>query len=262
MISPAVEEPLSQGVEQSDDICSGLREVSECADDRHVPVVSGFAERYIKGGLYLACRGVFGKERQQGFTIGAYPDFCREDDVLGQDTGECDVRGSYFGFEQSAVLSHNVQLMESTQRIIPSRIRLQRFDDRSLALGKPLYTFQSAQRIERMKVGSKNWEVCFNIPRFAIACGKGGSKHIKTAADRVKISTGFNAKLEREKILLLSYNQMVASWRISIFKDYVNISVSPSAQPLFERWELGYGPIDGGLRAKEIVPHDCLPDRF
>jgi len=71
------------------------------------------------------------------------------------------------------MLTQNVQTVKSPKRRIPSLVWLKCFDRSAFPRGKPLYAFDTRQRIDEVEQAGVNWEmrVCGRI--FAVANGKG-----------------------------------------------------------------------------------------
>ena len=86
--------PAIGSVEPLDDTGGNVGEISQCASHRHVAVMPGFAEGYEEGRVYLALNCFSGQKGQEGFTIGANPEFAGKDDVVALNAGERHMRGT------------------------------------------------------------------------------------------------------------------------------------------------------------------------
>ena len=73
-------------------------------------------------------RRTFADERQYRFIAIAYP---VGRDRLDRGSGNSKKFRGWLDTDQSAMLAHDIELMEGPQEFVPSLIRLKRFDDRS-----------------------------------------------------------------------------------------------------------------------------------
>jgi hypothetical protein len=145
------------------------------------------------------------------------------------------------------VLAQDVELMQSPQTRVPSLVRSQRFDCRSLALGKPLFAFDTLQGIDHVLFRPEDWKVRLMTRFYAVACGESGNEEIERAASGIDDRTRFGTDERINAENLASYQQLVSGIRIWLHDEFVWARPLPGRETLLQYWDLGYGPIDGSL---------------
>ena len=93
----------------------------------------------------------------------------------------------------------------------------------------------------------EDWEMSFSIRFFAIACGQGSGKQVETGTERVKDCANPSVESERKGLFLNGHHKIVARLRIALFDDAIGMTCLPFSEAFLQKWDLGYGPIDGGL---------------
>ena len=157
--SPDVATHASGGVECLNNVASQPCESAQRKLYWQCPVFPGFVERYAKGAINLAFCRLGREDQQEGFIIST-DKFLGNDEMLLLEAGHGKASGSDTNCEQPPMFAHDVKLMERPENFISSWIRLQGFDNRTLAWGQPLYCFQSTFRIEHVQIGPSS------IPSF------------------------------------------------------------------------------------------------
>ena len=96
------------------------------------------------------------------------------------------------------MLSHNVHLMESVERVIPSVVWSETFDSSAVLSGKPLYLFKSSiKRINKIANASRNGEINVFYARCAVALGQRNDQQVEAAADAVYDSPSLGVDKKR-----------------------------------------------------------------
>lgn len=259
---------LSRSVEGADDRVRQARELTERANYLWRFGGSGFIERYLRGELELVVRRSVPGQTKYGFVIRAQSPSSKEDEVpqfepcryiaekvlsdglqspASRSIGDFILRGNNY-IQQSSMLSHDVEVMEGEKRFIPSLIRFQRFDDRALGAGKPLYKFRSLifSCREISSAGSHRELRIFGFT-YAVTDGESRGENIETAADCIDINAGLDIERERERRFHLDYDGAWRHWRFKLFDTEFDISAEPGFDLFRKGWQLGYGPINACL---------------
>jgi len=158
-------------------------------------------------------------------------------------------RGGNTGLHRNEplVLSQDIELVQGPQKRISSLVWPECFDRRLLALGKPLFAFNTLQGVDHVLLRSEDWKVRFLTRFYAVACGESGSEEIEGAADGIDDHAGVGANERINGAVLASYQQLVSGVRIWLYDEFVWARPLPGEEALLQDWDLGYGPIDGSL---------------
>jgi hypothetical protein len=130
-------------VEQRDDRIGKARELTDRANRLFRRVGVNYIESYASGDLCLAVRSALPQESDYGFLIYAKGRRVQGREVVLGASGCLNGHGfrNDFDIYKPTMLAHDVELMERPKGFIPSLIRFQRFNDRALPVGEPLYQF-------------------------------------------------------------------------------------------------------------------------
>jgi hypothetical protein len=151
---------------------------------------------------------------------------------------------------QPFMLAENVEFVQGPNGVIPSFVRFESFDRSSFALGKPLFAFNaidSSERVDHTMQRIEDWEMPIAIRFFAIALGEGSGEQVQAATERVKNGADPSIHGKRQRNSLLSYKQIAACLRVTLFDDAIGATLLPLNKSLLQQWGLGYGPIDASL---------------
>jgi hypothetical protein len=236
----------SSVVEQFDDRLRKAREIVERSNNRFSFRHPRFVDRYREGTCNVGLRRALADECQYGFVISAYPSGGDRMDRASP-AGYSEKCRSRLDSKQSAMLAHDVELMEGPQKVIPSIIRFQRFDDVSFGRGKPLYAFETGERVDKVVEAAVNREVGFRVLTFAVARRERAGEDIQATANRVDVSPCLDIECQRQRLFFDRYYELVRNIRIRVFEGYFNIEMEPGVDPFVEGWELGYGPVNACL---------------
>jgi hypothetical protein len=146
------------------------------------------------------------------------------------------------------MLPHDVELMETPKRLIPSFIRFQRYDDTAFGEGQPLYEVAPLV-ISSSECGfaTSNGKIGLVRSRYIVATCKRTCEDIEATSNGVDVSPRLDVEAQRERLFLDSYYRIVSSWRWHVFNTHIHVVAQPSFEPFGEGWELGYGPINACL---------------
>jgi hypothetical protein len=85
--------------------------------------------------------------------------------------------------------------------------------------------------------------------------GQRSREHVKPTAQNVDVSAGLNLKREGQIALGAPEYDIVCGWRFQLFDDHFSVFTAPSSELSFKEWDLGIGPIHGGLGVQEVSAH-------
>ena len=233
--------------ESLDDTLSQASKLTKRCNDWLVSDRTPFVERYLRREVKIAIRRVDAGPRYYGAIFEAWPlrgspkSLCprlRTDDG----TGQWQVDG-----EQSLVFPRYVEVVKSEEKIIPSVVRLQVFDDLPLTLGQPLFTFRRVHRVDEALVRSVNRKVTVGMRCLAVALSERSGEQVQASSNAVDDRSGGCVQRERERTVNLQLEQLLPHLLVRLFDQEEWGSVEPGFESLFEGWELGHGPIDGSI---------------
>jgi len=237
-------------LEQTDDGIRKAREIVEWSNNRLPRRQVSIIDRYIRGDLKIALRRSIIEKSEYGFLI--EPERHQrnrnkiEESLLG--SGQTHCARSNFDIDQFPMLTHDVELMQGVERFVPSIIRFQRFNLCSLDIWQPFYKFMSLIATGGEGVGAAgDWKIGVVWPTRAVAYCERRREHIQTAANGMDVHAEIDIERERQESFLRAHYDAVRNWRFRLFDAYVDVIGEPGGHPLFEGWEVGYGPIDAGL---------------
>ena len=235
-------------VEEIDNFSHTLRELSEY-DEYWVidEPKGGLIERYLNGSVCIAFRrseGVpWGQPNQDGLILHAAP--------IGAHTGSPHCHGETgndgLHVDQPFMLSPNIELMEGKQKWVSSVVRLKFFDRGDLGQRKPLFAFDSNQRVNKIMKGIENGKMHFSIRYYAVSSCESGGENIQTAAHGINDRARLSIDSEIEGDPFIGHNQLLASIRVCLSDNFVWVGLAPGNESLLQEWNLGIGPIDGGI---------------
>ncbi len=234
-------------IEQLDDRVRQARELTRRFNHIFAAREAGLAERYLGGELQLVACRILSDAPKDGFVLSAV----REDDLAYEDISERpDLRDMQalrqdIDVDKSPVLAQNVELVQLNQQRVSSRIRFQRFDDRTFGVRQPLYKFM--RPILSSREGARaagDWEIRVFGLTYAVTLGERCGEDIETASNNVDVSAKLNVERERERSFFDRYYQVVSSWRWLLFDNDFDVLAEPSLDPFDEGWQLGFGPIN------------------
>ncbi len=238
----------SLGVEQFDDRTRQARELTERSNYLFRFGRSRFTERYARNELELVVRPPFGEEAKYGFLIYPKRSYSYRNEINPFSPTNRQASGQYIHIDEPAVLPNDVEVMEGEQRLVPSLIRFQRFDDHALGRGQPVYEFTSlVASASEDCLAVNDGEISVFRLTYAVAIGEGGSENIEAASDRIDVCTKLDIERAREKRFFDSYYDIVSRWRWRIFNTNINVESEPGFNPFSERFQLGFGPINASL---------------
>jgi hypothetical protein len=146
------------------------------------------------------------------------------------------------------VLSSDVELVECEQGIIPSRIRLQRFEDVSGVGREGLYQFITFESpLGKLGGVGGDRKIHFMPPKYRVALGNRHGEQVEATADTIDDSTRLGVEDGWKGLNITELNEVLSHLRVSLSDETIMFVVDPGFEPLFECWDMGYGPVDTGL---------------
>jgi hypothetical protein len=246
-------------IKSVDDLADSLCESGERFRDFMIRRPEGsLIERYVSGHVCIALRRVEGfggrasRSKQDGFVFQALNDPKAGYYHISALATDCaafpdEIVNVNISDDQPFVLAQDVQLVEGRNGAIPSLVRFECFDRSLFDLGKPLFTFDACSRINHRLVGAKNWKVRFSVRILAIACCERSGKQIEGTPERVEDRANPCVVDQWKLGALTSYNRIASVLRIRLFDNLIRMRFAPIEQGVLEEWDLGYGPLNGGL---------------
>jgi hypothetical protein len=250
-------------VEFTDDRLRETGELVERCNNLPPWEVSGFAETYLRGGLNLRLlRRVFGEQANCGFVWSRADPAGRNgskgfDCVTPARNDESSRCNS--SFQQSYVLSDNVQIVQGAKELIPiwSSVRFQRLDDTSFLGGQGLYEFVPFVSLPREEdcPAAGDRKVSIINKRLAVSVCERRRQNVETASNGIEINSCFDLETERERLFCRDYNYIVRNIRWQLSDIHIHVFAEPSIKPFLKEWEIGFGPIDRCLSVRQIIAH-------
>jgi len=234
-------------VKEQNDRLSAFAEDMQRASDRLNFKETRFVDDYIAGIYDFGLRPL-GNEPQYGFTLSAL----NEAGGLSEPDAEppnMERAGTRICAQESFVLPDVVQVMEGGKRFIPSLVRLACFESVPVCPGQLPYEFRPFV-IPRSKFlgGFGNGEINFVREDGLLTFLYRPSDHIEATSDGIEIGPELDVERERKRDFFSRYEQIVRVLRWELYDSGVNVVVAPGLETIFERWEVGYGPIDSRFR--------------
>jgi hypothetical protein len=149
--------------------------------------------------------------------------------------------------DQALVFPQYVELVEGEEQVIPSTVRLQLFDDLKFDSREPLFSFSHVQWIDKVFDGRVNGKMAVRTRRFAVALGESRGKKIKATSDAIDDCSDMSVDGAWPTAINCELKELLAHFRVKLFDKQISWSIEPGYAFLFENWELGSGPIDGGI---------------
>ena len=226
-------------------VVSGLGELPD-APSEVLPPHGAFIEHYMQAKANIAIRHTGVRGYNHGFIIEMIPAAGVDCNFRASEVRKSNTSGHDRGFQQTAMFSGEVEVMQVTKQVIPSRIRPQVFhDDVFMDLTKPLYLFHGPA-LGVTKVGNILGDGKVSACRVleAIACGQGAREQIKATADAVDNYPCFGVDNGGQWLDISEAVQLFSGLRIGIYSEGIGCVSHPRGEAFFQDWDLGYGPID------------------
>jgi len=235
-------------VEELEDRLRKAREITQHFNQSLSRDETRLGESYLKNETNIAFRYMGGAARNYGVVFEAVPSW-RNFGALGSGIGaNHDCRWPSINGKKSAVFPRYVEFVQHEEKIIPSFVRLEIFDDQAIGLRKPLYLFSSP--VSRVIEGSDTlpeWKIDICWTRCAVALGERDREHIQTTSDAMNDDPSLGIDDVWDGLHVSEANKFLSRLRIEITEECVRGITFPSVNLAFQDWEIGYGPVDGGL---------------
>ena len=220
-------------------------ELSQGWDKGQREACCSFIERYLCGDLKLAVRRVGLGPRYYGAILEPWPNG-REGKSLSQSlrVSHKPLRVKMAG-DEPFVLPYYIEAVQAAEKVIPSAVRLQAFDDIEIDWTQPLFQFFSFRR-EGGVIGGKG-EMSITTRFLAAANGQCRSCNVKGKSDAIDDSSHMGVDGEWPASVCFELEQLLAGLGVHIFDQQICWSPLPSINGLLNDWDLGSGPIDSGI---------------
>lgn len=238
--------PRSRRVEQLDDLCRALGKGSE--GQRNWPPIGerSFVESYLKAEINLCIRPS-GDAKQWGAVF----QFAGVEGLGGREGSpsiHADSSRDQSDAHKSAVLTHNVKLVERIEPAIPSIVRFELFDCALISVRQPLYFFDCpVYRVNEIERGCGDREVNIFWPYIAVSLGKGDGENVKAAADHINDRARLGVDNERNGLPLADLDKFLAGVTVWLSDREIWATSAPFGDALRQHLDLGYGPINSTL---------------
>lgn len=245
--SSLVERDRPVSLKSLDDRVGKSSEFAEGGDNRLIREKFSFVERYISADLKIALRRVDAGPRYYGAIFEARPDHGKMKAANMGFGRDGDGTRDKMDANQPFMFPRNVELVECEEKVIPSLVRLQIFDDSQIGSGQPLFSFSHVYWVEKLIDGRVNGKAGVTTSFFAIACGNGGAKEIKASADAVDGRPDSGIDGWRQSSVHLELEELLSHFRVRLFDKQIRGFIEPRFDHLLQNWELGFGPVNGGI---------------
>jgi hypothetical protein len=149
------------------------------------------------------------------------------------------------GRNQPLMLPHNVECVEIKKVRVPSRPRLQLFDNFLIGSGKQTYIFYSPVfRMKERGATPVDGKLSVFGVREASALGEDIDEHIQAAPEAINDQPGLNAHKRWQALHIGEFVNLLGTLRIKLFDNFIWGECAPRADARFQNFELGIGPIN------------------
>jgi hypothetical protein len=251
--SEAAGAPELEVVERVDDVRRGTRKLANPRDNLPMSGVAGFVQAYLNGDLNMGMFRRLGDQSDGGFVISARRPARRYGGNLTHLGASSEAIGLGSDLQKPCVFTNNVKLMhgveQATYVVVPSVVRFQGFDDKSLSIRERLYEFGSLRTTcGEYFISLNDWKVNVINKVLAVTISECHGENVQATADRININSGLDLERQRQRLFLDKHYDVICGITWQVFDDRIRVDIDPSIKASLKGWELGYGPIDGCLR--------------
>jgi hypothetical protein len=241
--------------EQLDDSVRHANELVERWNDWLAWEKRTFVERYLSGHTKIGIRRVDVGPPYRGAIFEALPQ-ARHAKALGPGFWiNDDVVRPEVDPDEPFVFSCDVHLMEGVEQIVPSRVRLQTFNDYAVNVTEPLFSFGFGQRINEIGVTGIDRKVMVGSRRYAFATRQRSGQEIQARPCAIDYCPNTSVEVGWKAMLYLQLKELLPRLRARLFEQQVWGHVEPGFESLLEGWEMGSGPVNGPVGVLKVVAH-------
>jgi hypothetical protein len=207
-----------------------------------------FDERYLKGDLKIGLRRIDFGPPYYGIVLEALPNATKPPSLRVVSERDAIFPGQHTDLDQIPMLPRYVECVEVKQVRVPSRPRLQIFDDFAVGIGEPSYFFLS--RVFPMKEGvsrATDGELHIYWVNMTVALSEDVSQQIQATSQTVYDESGFNIDVRRQAPDIGELVELLTVLRVQLFDQIVWGTLPPSYNSRFKKGDLGSRPINPSL---------------
>jgi hypothetical protein len=242
---------VSDGVKGGDHRLRDFDQVSEHwkhwrISDAH----GGLIKRYLQDDFRIVLRRKEPATRrsrweleQDGFAFSVAPN-----SGVGREHRQSNTARNRQELNQTSVLPYNVQIIEKEQRFVRSTVRSYFFDRGDFSLSKQIFAFVGFQRVEKIGLPFVDGEMQIGIRFHATSSKERSEQDIQATPEGVYDRACLRIRDGIDRSQAVTNHQHVArAIRIRLHDDVIWAAPDEGFESLFERWDLGYGPVNRGL---------------
>jgi hypothetical protein len=235
---------ISLKVEGFKDGLSYAREVTKRCADWHALNKLPLTERYLKGKLSLGLRVIGGDFGNWGIIFQSNG-LAHPDEAVASKSGDRCGDGVRPGLDKPSVFANTVKMVKVEEKIIPSSVRIERFDDLSLLGGQPLpiFTFYPLKRVNEVVKAMEEGKMFFRS-RLAVATGQARGKDVQASSDAVNDGADLSVDNSRHWPQLFEFDDLFSAVSVDLYRQAIGATLGPIGNSRFQAIEVGFGPIN------------------
>lgn len=203
-----------------------------------------FGERYLSGNAKLAVCRVDGGPRYYGAVLEARP-LSGELKALPKSERVRDELGRQeLDSNKPLVLPHDIEMVEWKDKIVPSVVRFQAFDDLDVPGSQPLFSFLRASRINELGKRIIDGKVALSVWRLAVPDSDCRGENIKACSGAVDDRTDMGVESGRQWPVDFELEELLSNLRARLLDQQVCWRIAPGFEFLLNHWDLGSSPVD------------------
>lgn len=240
----------SRNIKLSKNRLRKAREITQACADLLVRDRMSIAERYVRSDCQLVAMPLGGTTNYGAVfqrVAGVIEDF-----QFGVSTPPIspDAPAAMAHLNKGAMFAGNVHLMEGVEKVVPSLVWLQPFNNGLFADGERLYEFVAFVSPGGKLGGTfEDGKIDFINAhhRYAVSCVERGREQIEAATEAVNYCPNFSVEDEWKRATDSDFKDFLAGLTIYIAENDIWGTIDPLRYPSNQGIGLGFGPIDCGF---------------